>query len=88
MDGIDDPELIERMKAFPPHLVAEAIAYFCAPECQATGEFYDVGGGKVARIAFTRGAGFTDASLTAESLAANIETVRDMSNARLMEGEN
>jgi NAD(P)-dependent dehydrogenase (short-subunit alcohol dehydrogenase family) len=84
MQGIDDPELIERMKAFPPHLVAEAIAYFCAPECRATGEFYDIGGGTVARIAFTRGAGFTDASLTAESLAANFDQARDMSGARLM----
>jgi len=25
LDGIDDPEPVERMKAFPPHLVAEAI---------------------------------------------------------------
>lgn len=87
MDGIDDPELVERMKAFPPHLVAEAIAYFCAPQCQATGEFYDVGGGSVARIAFARSDGFTDPALTAESLAANIEAARNMTGARLMDGE-
>jgi NAD(P)-dependent dehydrogenase (short-subunit alcohol dehydrogenase family) len=87
MDGIDDPELVERMKAFPPHLVAEAIAWFCAPECQATGEFYDVGGGSVARIAFARGEGFTDPALTAESLAANFATARDLTGARLIEGE-
>ncbi len=86
MDGIDDPALIERMKAFPPHLVAEAIAFFCSPECRATGEFYDVGGGKVARIMFAQGAGFSDPHLTAESLAANFEKARDMTGAALMGG--
>jgi NAD(P)-dependent dehydrogenase (short-subunit alcohol dehydrogenase family) len=87
MDGIDDPALIERMKAFPPHLVAEAIVYFCSPECRATGEFFDVGGGRVSRIAFARGTGFADASLTAESLAAGIEGARDLSRAEIMSGE-
>jgi NAD(P)-dependent dehydrogenase (short-subunit alcohol dehydrogenase family) len=87
MDGIDDPELVERMKAFPPHLVAEAMTYFCAPECQATGEFYDVGGGSVARIAFARGAGFSDPALTAESLAAQFEAARDMNATSLMDGD-
>lgn len=87
MQGIDDPELIERMKAFPPHLVAEAIAWFCSPECKATGEFYDVGGGSVARIAFARGEGFTDPALTAESLAAHFDKARGMDDHRLMDGE-
>ena len=87
MDGIDDPDLIERMKGFPPHLVAEAIVYFCSPECRATGEFYDVGGGSVARVAFTRSEGLDDPKLTAESLAAKFEAARDMSSARLMQGE-
>jgi NAD(P)-dependent dehydrogenase (short-subunit alcohol dehydrogenase family) len=87
MDGIDDPAMIAHMKGFPPHLVAQAIAYFCAPECKATGEFYDVGGGTVARIAFARGAGFTDPALTAESLAANFDKARDMSEAKPMIGE-
>ena len=86
MDGIDDPVLIERMKAFPPHLVAEAIAFFCSPECRATGEFYDVGGGKVARIMFAQGAGFSDPHLTAESLAANFENALDMTGAARMVG--
>lgn len=86
MDGIDDPAMIEHMKGFPPHLVAEAIAWFCSPQCKATGEFYDVGGGSVARIVFARGAGFSDPALTAESLAANFEAARDMGNSRLMQG--
>jgi len=84
MDGIDDPALIERMKGFPPHLVAEAIVYFCSPECRATGEFYDVGGGSVARIDFMRSAGFSDPALTAESLARNIETARDLTGAAII----
>jgi NAD(P)-dependent dehydrogenase (short-subunit alcohol dehydrogenase family) len=84
MDGIDDPALIERMKGYPPHLVAEAIVYFCSPECRATGEFYDVGGGSVARIDFMRSAGFSDPALTAESLAGNIETARHLTGAAII----
>jgi len=87
MVGIDDPAMIEHMKGFPPHLVAEAIAYLCAPECKATGEFYDVGGGTVARIAFARSTGFSDPELTAESLAENFGTARDMSSAEILDGE-
>lgn len=86
MNGIDDPAMIEHMKGFPPHLVAEAITWFCAPECTATGEFYDVGGGKVARIAFAQGAGFSDPQLTAEILARNFTAARDMSGAKPMGG--
>ncbi len=84
MAGIDDPEMIAMMEKFPPHLVAEAIAYFCSPECRATGEFFDVGGGRVARIAIHDCEGFSDPALTAETLAANIEQARDMSNASPM----
>lgn len=84
MDGIDDPHMNEMMKGFPPHLVAEAITCFCAPECTVTGEFFDVGGGKVARIAFARAQGFHDPALTAESLAANIEAARDLSTATVL----
>lgn len=87
MDGIADQAMIEHMRAYPPHLVAEAITWFCAPECRATGEFYDVGGGKVARIAFSRGNGFTDPALTAESLGVNFDAARDMMHAALISGD-
>ncbi|MCB2049092.1 MAG: SDR family NAD(P)-dependent oxidoreductase [Novosphingobium sp.] len=87
MDGIDDAEMIERMKGYPPHLVAEAVVWFCAPECKATGEFYDVGGGGVSRIAFTRSAGFHDPDLTAESLGKNFNKARDMTDDRILSNE-
>jgi NAD(P)-dependent dehydrogenase (short-subunit alcohol dehydrogenase family) len=86
MDGIEDAELIERMQGFAPHQVAEAITFFCAPECRVTGEFFDVGGGNVARIAFARGAGFSDPELTAESLAANFAEARNMAAAQTISG--
>lgn len=84
MAGIDDPEMIAMMERYPPHLVAEAVTYFCSPECRATGEFFDVGGGRVARIAIHDCEGFSDPALTAESLAANIELARDMNQSRAM----
>ena len=84
MAGIDDPEMIAMMERFPPHLVAEAVTYFCSPKCRATGEFFDVGGGRVARIAIHDCEGFSDPELTAETLAVNIEQARDMTSSRPM----
>jgi NAD(P)-dependent dehydrogenase (short-subunit alcohol dehydrogenase family) len=82
--GLTDPALIAWMNQFPPHLVAEAIIYFSSSENAVTGEMFSVGAGRVARNAFYNAEGFRDASLTAESLAANIEEARDMSKAVLL----
>ncbi|TZG27813.1 SDR family NAD(P)-dependent oxidoreductase [Sphingomonas montanisoli] len=82
--GLTEQALIDWMANFPPHLVGEAVAYFCAPECKETGEFYSVGAGRVARNAIFNATGFHDAALTAESLAANIGAARDMTDSKLM----
>jgi NAD(P)-dependent dehydrogenase (short-subunit alcohol dehydrogenase family) len=69
---------------YPPALVAEAVVYLCSRENDATGQIYNVGGGKVARYAMFGNQGFYDAELTAEALAAHIDEVRDMSRAELL----
>jgi NAD(P)-dependent dehydrogenase (short-subunit alcohol dehydrogenase family) len=73
------------MNRFPPHLVGEAVVYFCSPECKVTGEVFSVGAGRVARTAFYNAEGFYDSNLTAEALAANIDSARDMSQAVIVE---
>jgi NAD(P)-dependent dehydrogenase (short-subunit alcohol dehydrogenase family) len=70
---------------YPPALVAEAVVYLVSRENEATGEIYNVGGGRVARYAMFGNEGFYDAALTAESLAAHMAGVRDMGGARLLE---
>jgi hypothetical protein len=71
------------MNQFPPHLVAEAIVYFCSAENKVTGEMFSIVAGRVARNAFYNAEGYCDLNLTAESLAANIEEARDMGKAAL-----
>lgn len=81
--GLTDKALIDWMKQFPPHLVAEAIVYFCSTESRVTGEMFSVGAGRVARNAVYNATGFRDPALTAESLAAHIAEARDMTGATL-----
>lgn len=82
--SLEDEAMKRWMESYPPHLVAEAIAFFCAPECAVTGEFFTVGGGQVARNAFVEAAGFSDPHLTAESLAEHIEQARDLTDAKVI----
>lgn len=82
--ALTDDALIEWMKKFPPHLVAEAMIYFCSDQVTSSGEIFSVGGGRVARNAFYNAEGFRDPQLTAESLARNIAAARDMSDSVLL----
>jgi NAD(P)-dependent dehydrogenase (short-subunit alcohol dehydrogenase family) len=43
------------MQHLKPQLVAEAIVYLCAAECQLSGEMFSVGGGRVARVGIVDG---------------------------------
>jgi NAD(P)-dependent dehydrogenase (short-subunit alcohol dehydrogenase family) len=69
---------------FPPHLAAEAITYLCSKECEASGDVFAIGGGRIARSAFFTGHGFRDEALTAESVAAHIQEARNLDGARLL----
>jgi hypothetical protein len=72
------------MQHLKPQLVAEAIVYFCAAECQLSGEMFSVGGGRVARVGIVDGTGYQNTELTAEDLAGNIDRARDMNDAALL----
>jgi NAD(P)-dependent dehydrogenase (short-subunit alcohol dehydrogenase family) len=70
---------------FAPELVAEATVYLCSHTNQTvTGELFSVGAGRVARNGFFNAQGFHDPALTADVLAANIDTARDMAGSALV----
>lgn len=81
---LEDAAMFEWMKQFPPGLVAEAIVYLCSNANGASGEMFSVGGGRVGRNALFGAPGFYDADLTAETLAANIATARDLTGASVI----
>jgi NAD(P)-dependent dehydrogenase (short-subunit alcohol dehydrogenase family) len=68
-------------KYFQPELVAQAYAYFASRDMQHTGEIYSVGAGRVSRIALFNNDGYFNRELTPELVAANIDRIRDLSDA-------
>jgi len=67
----------------PPELCAPAVAYLAHEACQLNGEVLQVGMGGVARMAFVAARGLRQPSLTAESIAENIEAVLDIDGAEV-----
>ncbi|MDH6242576.1 SDR family NAD(P)-dependent oxidoreductase [Mycobacterium sp. OTB74] len=75
-------EKIEQVNAsMPPELCAPAVAYLAHEVCKLNGEVLQVGMGGVARLAFVAAKGLRQSSLTAESIAENIDTVLDIEGA-------
>lgn len=65
---------------FQPDKVAAFVAYLCSEELDFTGESFNVGGGRVARIGIFDGDGFFDPAITPESVAAGMARARDLSD--------
>lgn len=64
---------------FQPEKVSAFIAYLCSEALDFSGEIFNVGGGRVARLAIFDNEGMFDPAITPESVAAQIETIRDLS---------
>jgi hypothetical protein len=77
----------EVMDGFAPEFVAPAAAYLAHESCELNGEILVAGGGQVLRMAIMQTQGFRSSALTLEDLAANLDTVMDMTDATLMEAE-
>jgi hypothetical protein len=60
-----------------PALVSGAVAWLCHESCDATGEVYTVGGGRIARVVTTLTDGFVskDSPLTAEAVRDHWVTI-------------
>jgi NAD(P)-dependent dehydrogenase (short-subunit alcohol dehydrogenase family) len=58
-----------------PEYVSPIVTYLAHETCEPTGRVFSVAGGRVAEIFIAEGAGYTDAELTPESIAANWDQV-------------
>lgn len=64
---------------FQPEKVSAFVADLCSEQASVSGEFFNVGGGRIARLAMVDNDGLFDPAPTPEVVAAGIETIRDMS---------
>lgn len=70
------PEIMEYMRAqMLPERVAPVVAYLVHPDCQVTGEVFNVAGGIVNRLALVNTVGIHDPSLTVETVAERFEQI-------------
>jgi NAD(P)-dependent dehydrogenase (short-subunit alcohol dehydrogenase family) len=70
-----------------PGLVSPLVAWLCHEDCPVSGHIYTVGGGRVARIFISMGAGWTrtDGELTMEDVRDHFEQIDDTANATVPE---
>jgi NAD(P)-dependent dehydrogenase (short-subunit alcohol dehydrogenase family) len=68
-------------EAVDPALVAPLVAWLSSAECETSGEVYNVGGGRVARVVVAETPGFFSRSLTPEQLRDNWEDINDQAQA-------
>lgn len=64
---------------FQPEKVSALIAYLCSEELDVSGEVFNAGGGRVARLAVFDNDGVFEPAITPESIAGNFAAIRDMS---------
>jgi NAD(P)-dependent dehydrogenase (short-subunit alcohol dehydrogenase family) len=81
--GMSEEKMAQLNASMPPELCAPAVAYLAHKACQLTGEVLQVGMGGVARLAFVASRGLRQSSLTAESIAENIEVVLGIDGAEV-----
>ena len=67
-----------------PSLVAPLVLWLSAEECPATGEVYNVGGGRVARVLVAQTPGHFDRDLTAEGVRDAWDEINDPSTATVI----
>jgi hypothetical protein len=69
---------------FQPEKVSALIVYLSSEELDFSGEVFNVGGGRVARLAIFDNDGLFDPEITPESIAANIDLIRDLSEPTII----
>ena len=69
--------------SMPPDLCAPAVAFLADESCPLNGEVLQVGMGGVARLAVVHAQGINKQPLTAEDIADNLDTVLDVTDARV-----
>jgi hypothetical protein len=69
--------------SMPPELCAPAAAFLAHESCPLNGEVLQIGMGGVARLAVVHTQGISKDSLTAEDIAENLDTILDVTDARV-----
>ena len=78
--GLQDESLRQQMEELmPPHFVAPMVAWLAHEACPVSGEIFDVGAGRVARVFFAESPGYCSRSLSIEAVQAHFETICDES---------
>jgi len=72
---------------FPPAKVAAAAVFLLSRNCRFSGQIFDIGGGRVARVAFATNAGWFDSDITAEKLGEQADALLEMKNPRTLDGQ-
>lgn len=70
---------------FQPEKVAAFVTWLCSDEADVSGELFNVGGGRVARVAMFDNAGLFDPAITPEAVAAGIGRIRDLGEPVLID---
>jgi NAD(P)-dependent dehydrogenase (short-subunit alcohol dehydrogenase family) len=71
---------------FATELVSPAAAYLAHESCRLNGVVLVAGGGQVQRLALMASPGITSEHLTPEDVAANVDTIADLSGAQALAG--
>jgi NAD(P)-dependent dehydrogenase (short-subunit alcohol dehydrogenase family) len=71
----DSPFRTWFLEAMRPELVSPAVLAITHETCNLTGDYFVVGGGRLARMALAETAGFLDTAMTPESAAAHLHEV-------------
>jgi NAD(P)-dependent dehydrogenase (short-subunit alcohol dehydrogenase family) len=67
-----------------PSLVSPVVAWLSAEACETTGEIYNVGGGRVARVVIAQTPGYFSPALTPEDVRDNWAALNDPDGAEVM----
>lgn len=75
----------QTMGTYPPELASPAAIYLAHETCPLNGVILVCGGGQVLRMAFSENQGYLDDAMTAEAIAAHVDQIVDMTDARPVE---
>ncbi|MEO9321950.1 SDR family NAD(P)-dependent oxidoreductase [Nocardioides sp. C4-1] len=67
-----------------PSLVAPLVLWLSSEECRSSGEVYNVGGGRVARVLVAQAPGYFSRSVSPEDLREHWDDINDPSGAQVM----
>lgn len=88
IEQIPDPTFVAWFRAnFPSALVAAGALPLLSRDSEITGRIFSIGGGRLARVAFTEARGWTDPALTPELAAAHYADAQDMAGALILEAQ-